>query len=292
MMKVVANRKQFNCRNIKTMASSKSTTRKKTKVVTYLLNEEEDQLKELNSKEYWFQVREPLTCLAFLAPLLVCYELGVLYFGGTTPDHIRNGADSWMRTALGSLGAGPIWVLPLLLMVILLTWHAVGRFRWKISGETLVGMFAESLLFAFVLVGIALGQDHFLNQEISTNSLSIKFLSAGGGMMHQSITFIGAGIYEEVLFRLALLPLLYGLFRLLKLNKPWAACLSILATSLLFSAAHHVGSNGEEFVATTFLFRFLAGAVFSLLFVMRGFGITVGCHAAYNLIAGILLVSG
>ncbi len=268
-----------------------SSKRKKTKVVTYLL-EEDDQIDELDHKEYWFQVREPLTCLAFLAPLLICYELGVLKYGGASPENIRNGADYWMRTALGTLGAGPIWVLPLMLMGILLVWHAIGRYRWKISGETLIGMFAESLLFAFLLVGIAMGQDRFINQAISTESLSINTLAVGGGLIHKSITFIGAGIYEEVLFRLALLPLLYALFRLLKLSKPWAAGLSILVTSLLFSIAHHIGAQGEDFVATTFLFRSLAGAVFSALFVFRGFGITVGCHAAYNVIVGILLVTG
>ncbi|VAX39164.1 hypothetical protein MNBD_PLANCTO02-2723 [hydrothermal vent metagenome] len=269
------------------MASSKKTSRKKTKVITYLLqDDEETHVNKLKSKEYWFQVREPLTCLAFLAPLLLCYELGVWQYGGTTPNAIRNAADCWMRNGLGKLGAGPIWVLPLLLMAILLVWHVVGRYRWEVSGETLVGMFAESLLFAFVLVGIAMGQEHFLNQAISTNSLSVS-----NGILHHSITFIGAGIYEEVLFRLLLLPVLYGVFRLLQLNKPWAACLSILATSLLFSLAHYVGANGDEFIATVFLFRFLAGAAFSALFIFRGFGITVGCHAAYDIIVGVLLVT-
>src|SRR5437868_2828088 len=41
---------------------------------------------------YWQQSRRPLGCLAFVAPLLVLYEGGVLGLGSQA---MRNGADVW-----------------------------------------------------------------------------------------------------------------------------------------------------------------------------------------------------
>jgi membrane protease YdiL (CAAX protease family) len=104
-----------------------------------------------------------------------------------------------------------------------------------------------------------------------------------------AVTYIGAGIYEEVLFRLCLLPLCFGFFRLARLEKNWAAVLAILSTSLAFSLAHYVGATGEPFQLFSFAFRTLAGLVFAALFVLRGFGISVGCHAAYDLLVGVML---
>jgi len=67
---------------------------------------------------------------------------------------------------------------------------------------------------------------------------------------------------------------------------------------LLFAAAHHLGPHGEPWNWTsatmcfTFLFRFTAGAFFSFLFVVRGFGIAAGTHAAYDVLVGISLLFG
>jgi len=66
---------------------------------------------------------------------------------------------------------------------------------------------------------------------------------------------------------------------------------SILVTSLLFSAAHYLGPAADSFTLFSFVFRTLAGMFFAVLFVMRGFGITVGAHAGYDLIVGIVLKS-
>ena len=69
---------------------------------------------------------------------------------------------------------------------------------------------------------------------------------------------------------------------------------AVIFTSLLFSAAHYhwtitvagsswkVGS-GEPWQGWSFVFRGLAGAFFSVIYLQRGFGIAVGAHAAYDL---------
>jgi hypothetical protein len=81
------------------------------------------------------------------------------------------------------------------------------------------------------------------------------------------------------LWRLALLP-----------HKP-AVVAAILFTSVLFSTAHYIGPGADQFTTFSFLFRAIAGAFFAALFVLRGFGITAGCHAAYDILVGILLVT-
>src|SRR5688500_7164859 len=46
------------------------------------------------SGDYWQQSRRPLASLAFVAPLLLLYEIGVLVLGAHA---VRNGADVWLR---------------------------------------------------------------------------------------------------------------------------------------------------------------------------------------------------
>ncbi len=257
--------------------------------------------------DYWSATCKPLHSLAFLAPLLIAYELGVLWVGGSRSATLRNGADAWMRDWLQQIGISGLWYLPLLLAAVLIGWHYSLKQSWRISWETLGGMLAESLLFAFML--ILVGQTM---QGAWKSSESSLMLSAGSPTMHgiavRFVTFVGAGIYEEFLFRLCLVPLGYAVLRGLLVPRQWAVCGTVIATSLLFSLAHYLGPSPDgqslalfseavqrvqvsQELWSGFIFRALAGAYFTLLFFFRGFGVTVGCHAAYDLIVGIVLVS-
>ena len=60
----------------------------------------------------------------------------------------------------------------------------------------------------------------------------------------------------------------------------------MILTSLVFSAAHYVGRHGETYDSFSFAFRFIAGAVFAVLFVSRGFGVAAGTHALYDVFVG------
>jgi len=236
--------------------------------------------------DYWSDVRQPLTNLVFLAPLLIVYEIGVLWIGRNDSDLLRNGADRWMRGGLDQLGLGYHLLLPGLVVVALLTWHVIGKYAWSVSLDTLVGMLAECLLFAFVLIVVGQLQDVVFKHWFQVPPLFIGVESAA-----RIISFLGAGIYEEVLFRLCLLPVCYGFFRAARLTPNWAAALAILSTSLAFSIAHYVGPGADPFTLFGFIFRALAGSFFAVLFWLRGFGITAGCHAAYDVLVGVLLLA-
>ena len=79
------------------------------------------------------------------------------------------------------------------------------------------------------------------------------------------IGYCGAGIYEELLFRLIMLPIAAAVFRAWGCNGRSSWGWGILASSLFFSAAHyHVfAAGGYAFDWYTFTFRFAAGLFFA-----------------------------
>jgi membrane protease YdiL (CAAX protease family) len=93
---------------------------------------------------------------------------------------------------------------------------------------------------------------------------------------------VGAGIYEEMLFRLVAFCAMHFLFfDVMKMEKVRAFLLMVLISSVGFSAYHYLGS--ETFEWRSFVFRTLAGMYFAGIFIYRGFGITAGAHAAYDI---------
>lgn len=104
------------------------------------------------------------------------------------------------------------------------------------------------------------------------------------GLFDRLVLSVGAGVHEELVFRLGILSALTAAFRgLLGVRRWLAVCLAITFSSLLFSAAHHVGPLGETLRLGVFVYRTLAGVVFALLFHFRGFAIAVYTHALYDI---------
>jgi len=225
---------------------------------------------------YWALSRTPLTSLVFTLPLVLAYEGGVLLLGRGSP---RNGADVWLRHLLDGLGFGGYFLLPVLTILGLLAWHHVEHDRWRFSPWVLVGMAAECVLLAVVLVGLARLQSRFWPLHLAPGQ---------DGILARFVGFCGAGLYEEVLFRLLLLPAVAWLLSRFVGGEGPALAWSALITSLLFSAAHYVGPLGDDFQLYSFTFRTMAGLFFSLLFLLRGFGIAAGTHAAYDMLVGLL----
>ena len=103
--------------------------------------------------------------------------------------------------------------------------------------------------------------------------------------VHLLLTMVGAGIYEELFFRLLLLPIV--VWALLRIDlKNWLAyALGVMLVSVAFAAAHSIGVEQDWF---TFAFRFLVGVVLGTVFLKRGFGVAVGAHALYNIAVALL----
>jgi membrane protease YdiL (CAAX protease family) len=112
------------------------------------------------------------------------------------------------------------------------------------------------------------------------------------GLLANVVTGIGAGIYEELVFRLILIIALMVLFQdIFQLGRKISIILSVFISAALFGAYHHIVYLGGQFIQSSpfnwaeFGFRTIAGIYFAVLFAIRGFGITAGAHAFYDIIA-------
>jgi hypothetical protein len=233
--------------------------------------------------KYLQSTRHPWASLLFLVPLVAAYEAGVLWLGGDQADRLRNGADAWLRWALEVFGVGQVLAAPAIVIVVLLVWS---WWRWTDRPDdpvtTWFGMAFESCLFAFLLWQFSRNFHPIIEQ------LGIELnIMIPAGRIAEVLTYIGAGIYEEVLFRLGLFVGAYGFLRLVQLPRVAAVVLAGVGAAVAFAAAHHMGEHGEPMVPAVFLFRVLAGLYFTLLFVGRGFGIAVGAHAGYDVLVGV-----
>jgi len=241
--------------------------------------------------DYWHESRRPLVSLVFIAPLLVVYEAGVLLPGSGAA---RNGVDVWLRALLDAIGFGQYFLLPVLTVCILLAWHHTTREPWRVSRRVLARMAVECLVLAICLRAILQVQDSLLKGLVAPaqGAVAMAVDQAPAGLnlaerLGNLIVYLGAGIYEELLFRLVLLSAaIWGLRR-------WGAgplasvVYAVVLTSLVFAAAHYVGPYGEPLRILSFLFRFVAGVFFCILFVYRGFGIAAGAHAGFDILIGL-----
>jgi Type II CAAX prenyl endopeptidase Rce1-like len=236
---------------------------------------------------YWSSTRRPLPSLVFVIPLMLAYEIGVVWHTGASAAALRTGADAWMRSALGTLGLTDQWFPPLLLTVVLLGWQVMRPRDWRFSPAILGGMVIESLILAIALVGVSrlIDLGFSLLDQHPPRLLAVA-TSSSQPDLGSLIGFLGAGVYEEALFRLALVPLLFGALRLLQTPQVLASALAVTGSALLFSLAHHAGTPGETFTWFAFVFRWMAGVFFAWVFVIRGFGIAVGTHTAYDILVG------
>ncbi|MGR3317601.1 MAG: CPBP family glutamic-type intramembrane protease, partial [Candidatus Anammoxibacter sp.] len=200
----------------------------------------------------------------FILPLLVMYEVGIVMYG----SQVKNSADVMVKIPFAFFGRNGSLIFNMLVVAIFFV--AVFRLEkeHKLKFRIYIPMFIESFVYAIFLgpvVGRAVG---YLMQRFLADPMT----SSGVGM--QIVLSVGAGVYEEIVFRLILLTVLNLLFvRVFKLNKTMGIVLSIIVGSVLFSAIHYVGSLSDTFTSSSFIFRFLAGAVLATIFMLRGLGI-------------------
>jgi len=286
------------------------------------------QLFNFAQDSYLERTSRPVYALFFLLPFIVFYELGTLLINTDVLNHsqVRVVAFLWLQEFLVEyLGFGSkfAWVAPPLMVVVILTaMQLSSRKRWRFWFGDVWPMAVESILLAVPLIvlslllsGPARGQGdvgRFANSAVQIqkeavpgcSSVIVNSLSAsqtdgvdakGQNLLANIVTGIGAGIYEELVFRLILICALMMVFQdVLRLSRKDSIILSVLISAALFSAHHHIvfvnGQLGQSspFNLTEFSFRTIAGIYFAVLFAIRGFGITAGTHAFYDIIATVI----
>lgn len=229
---------------------------------------------------YFTQSREPLTALVAVLPLFVAYQLGILLTGG-----VRNGVDfvsSVLFAVFGDNTSGYLGFNAAVLVAFLVA-VAVLRRNGELHPRLFPLMLVESTAYA-LLVGVVINV--MLNVTGLSALLMVPMAAARDqpGLIYKLVMSVGAGLYEELVFRLVLLGGIFAvLSRLLGVGTIVAGVVAVVASSLIFSGVHHVGSMGEAFTMSAFVFRFFAGVVFAVIFQTRGFAIAAWTHALYDI---------
>lgn len=252
---------------------------------------------------YFARTCRPVYALVFLLPFIVIYEILVFAVNpqllSEPINNIRGGvvAFVWIQNFLHHLGldAKSAWICaPLVIIITLLALQLTSRQKWKILWHDLLIMTCECILISLPLIILSL----LLNRPARPPQAAC--LLAAVNFPHHSfvmdiITGIGAGIYEELIFRLVLIGLLMLFFEtILGVKRSKAIIISVAVSAVLFSLHHHfVFLNGrlaraELFTLAPFIFRTIAGIYFASVFAVRGFGIVAGAHIFYDIIATIL----
>jgi hypothetical protein len=234
-------------------------------------------------RAYWRESRAPRYSLLFALPLFIVYQFLVALAPPGPARGLRNGADVILQGLFSEIAGRQG---PLLFMICL-----VGAGVWLIVRDlrahpglrlaTLALMLGEAAVLALVfgfVVGTLTSQvvrppAALLQGQITTMSTSTRVMLS-----------LGAGLYEELLFRVLLVgSLAWAGHRLLGWRPVTAGLWAVLIGALVFSAFHYIGPFGDVLRVYSFVYRAIAGIVFSALFLLRGFGITAWTHALYDM---------
>jgi hypothetical protein len=233
---------------------------------------------------YFALSRSPRYSILFALPLLIAYE-GLAAMLAQPGRELRNGADVMLREAFIAVagGRGPaIFMAGVIFIGLFLVVRdfrtSRGNFRALIFGGMLVESIALASAFG-VVVGIATAKLIGSLQMLTIAPHGIQSMNWPTRLM----LALGAGLYEELFFRVLLVTGLASAARwLLPVGSRMASVLAVVISAVIFSAFHYIGPFGDPFDLQSFTFRMLSGLAFSGLFVLRGFGVTAWTHALYD----------
>lgn len=231
---------------------------------------------------YWQLSQTPRYSLLFALPLFIGYEVLQLAVSGGPGGDIRNGADVILQSLFADLMGrrGPmVFEIALIVLGLVLVAHDMRRHGRHLSRMVFVGMSLETLALA-ILCGVLVGgiTSHLFGAmglaigQIERTPLPVRLMLS-----------LGAGLYEELLFRVILVgALAWGGRRVLGWSARLSGIVAVTVGALAFSAIHYVGTYGDQLTLYSFVYRTLAGVFFSALYLLRGFGITAWTHALYD----------
>jgi hypothetical protein len=229
---------------------------------------------------YFQSTERPFASLVFLLPMVVLYEVGTRLFAydPLLDAEQRIIAFNLIQRFLYFFGASGRFLPALTVVAILLAWHIANKDAWKVRPLHLLGMAFESVILSIPLFLLALALSQYLPLRASLYATDTGVDS----LLLRLTKSIGAGVYEELVFRLiAFTVLSLVLVDVLKIRKGWAFLVILATTSVSFSAYHYLG--WEKYETQVFVFRTVAGLFFGIVFLCRGFGVTAGAHAVYDI---------
>lgn len=219
--------------------------------------------------DYMQQSRLPLQSLIFLVPIIITYEIGAYRYlqsnaGGIYARRIIDDSLRW-------LGAGGYFIPVLVLVTVLISIHIANKDKIKIRAGLYVGMTMESIGLAMPLLIIAM---IWVGQPVVQE----------GDWKYDMIISLGAGIYEELVFRLIAIAVIHMIIvDILGASHRSGAVVAIIGSAVIFAMYHFTDEN--PFHKGRFAFYTLSGMYLALIYDVRGFGIAAATHAIYDVVA-------
>jgi hypothetical protein len=236
-------------------------------------------LEESDLDNYWHESTGPLQVLVFLLPLILFYELGSLIWQDELAS-VGLAARRLLSTLFELFGVVGMHLPAIALVTVLVSWQILERRPWRIRGSGLLVMAAESCVWAMPLLVLA--------------AMTGLLGGVGGEFAEMPVgaratTAIGAGVYEELVFRFVLIAIAHGLLvDICGVRKQLGNILAVGFSALVFAGYHRSGVGGDLDVSAL-IFFFASGVFLGTLFLGRGLGIAAGAHAIYDLLVLVAL---
>lgn len=233
-------------------------------------------------RRYFENTRTHTYSLLFALPLLVLYEIGAMMIAGRAGG-MRNGADVLLRTLLaaGGLNGTMAFTAALAVGAAVIVGLEQKRKRVPVRPGYFAGMLAESAAYAVIFGGLIAAATQVLLGGM------VRMAADGGSitklpLLDGVVLSLGAGIYEELLFRVLLTGGLFALLLAMGVRRTTSGIIAVVVSAFIFSAFHYIGPYAYPLELNSFTFRFIAGLAFSGLYMVRGFGVAAWTHALYD----------
>lgn len=229
------------------------------------------------SKTYVEQTRGILYSYLIAVPLLIAYEI-LIWVSQPTDQAVRISVDILFKSLFQTFGVNAISATLIVAAIIGAVVLYVKRSELPhLKSTYFLSMILESAIYAVLVTIVIVG---FLETILTMNVYnSIEALNK----IQLFALSLGAGLYEELFFRVILVGGLSYLLMNFFSKKSSAYIIAAIIAALIFSGVHYIGQYGDFFTLGSFLFRFLFGLALNVIYVTRGFGIAAWTHALYDI---------
>lgn len=231
-----------------------------------------------NLKHYFSSTHTLLYSYLISLPLLLLYEVLIYIAQPDTEQVVRISVDVWIKTLFSYIGQDILSIT--LIFVALLGVGVIYRERNRLStlkASYFMGMLIEASIYAFTLALLISTTLRNLLQMLPASP--VESLT----MLQQFALSLGAGLYEELFFRVILVSALLFIFNKIFTKKYISFGMAMIVAAAVFSLVHFIGVMGDPFTLHSFLFRFLFGMALNAIYIWRGFGMAAWTHAIYDL---------
>lgn len=215
-------------------------------------------------------------------PLIILYEILIIISNQGRQGQIRISSEVWLRQWTQYIDGPTLPILGGVLVLIgiaIVFWERHKKIKLKLS--YFLGIVLESSLYAIVIAILVSQLVTFIVPGMAAIGAALQVEDQD--LLTKIALSIGAGIYEELLFRVILVGGLYAILRFFFGTKIIGYVIAAIVGAFLFSAIHYIGELGDDLELGSFMFRFLFGLALNVLFLARGFGVAAWTHALYDI---------